>query len=162
MRHCAGERATVAVKALEASVVEAMARLGRALRDDPRNRASVSLAAEHIRCGHGERLFQQLRGPRHEDGSDDDAELISMMTALEAMMDTDASVAGYFMARLFPIVGRRYLHAVADAIDLWLDASTSVPLADALTALAAEGVRPRLRKRYEGWAAKIRRTSATG
>jgi hypothetical protein len=78
------------------------------------------------------------------------------MTSLETMMRTNPSGAGYLMARLFPIAGARYLHHIADAIDLYLVASTSDDLAKLLTRLAKEGVRPRLQKRYEMWALQIR------
>lgn len=144
------------MKPCEPSEIEAIAWLGRSLRDNPRGPASVSLAAEQIKGGHGERLFKELLNARREVEADEDTVVIATMTALEAMMSVNPGVAGYLMARLFPVAGRRYLHSIADGIDLWIDASTSADLADALSRLAHEGVRPLLRKRYESWAAKIR------
>ncbi len=146
------------MKHLEPHELEAIAQLGRALRDDPRNRASLSLAAAQIESGRGEHLFKALLDARREGEADEEAAVLATMTSLDAMMRIDPGVAGYLMARLFPVAGRRYLHQVADAIDLWIDASTSAELADTLTRLANEGVRPLLRKRYEAWSAKIRQS----
>ena len=93
---------------------------------------------------------------QREGGDDEPAAIVAMMSSLEAMMDASPGVAGYLMARLQPLAGRRRLHATYDGIELWMAESRSDALAESLTRLAGEGVRPLMRKRCEAWAARIR------
>lgn len=129
--------------------------LARALVDAPREPSALDAAAARIAAGRGAHLLAALLAVRRID--DADAAIVETMATLEAMMPARAEVAGYLLARLFPVAGARYLHHVADAIDLHMDASVSGGLADSLQALAREGVRPRLQKRYLQWEAAIRR-----
>jgi hypothetical protein len=140
----------------EAAVVAALART---LVLDPCASAALDAAAAHIAAGRGEHLFRALLAARPDD--DGDAAVADTMATLESMTDARPAVAGYLMARLFPLAGRRYLHHIADGIDLHMDASASTALADALEGLAAEGVRPLLQKRYREWATTIRRRAAS-
>ncbi len=72
-------------------------------------------------------------------------------------MDVEPCVAGYLMARLYPLAGQEYAHDVYNGIELWMHNSDSMALADALNALSEESVRPMLRRSYREWAEVIRR-----
>lgn len=135
---------------------EAIVELARALSKNPRDREALSLAARWIADGGGRALFDALLDVQRNQVVDEPAAVSGMMSLLEAMMSASVSVAGYLMARLYPIAGQRRSHATYNAIELWMSESTDVELADVLMQLANEGVRPKLRTRYEGWATNVR------
>ena len=143
------------MKKLTVEETKAINTLARALAANPGDRASVEATAEQIAGGKGEHVFKALLDARRGDDTDENEIMTSTLSSLETMMATSPSVAGYLMARLFPVAGGRYFHHVADAIDLHMVASTSAELAAVLMTLAKEGVSPRLQKRYEIWAAQI-------
>jgi hypothetical protein len=130
--------------------------LARALAGAPRRAVLLSSAAQQIADGKGELLFAALLRVLQGPGGDETSAVVATMPLLEAMMDESPGVAGYLMARLYPIAARRRLHHTYDAIDLWMHETTSDDLAESLTRLADEGVRPRMRARYQEWAARIR------
>ncbi|MDB4928827.1 MAG: hypothetical protein JWM10_1311 [Myxococcaceae bacterium] len=132
------------------------AALARSLVLTPRDPTALDAAAAQVAAGRGEHVLAALLEARSDGDGEADAAIVDAMSTLEAMMPARPAVAGYLMARLHPVAGGRYLHHVADAIDLHMDASASAGLADSLSALAAEGVRPRSRKRYLQWEAAIR------
>ena len=61
-------------------------------------------------------------------------------------MDANPGVAGYLMARLYPIAARHHLNHIGDAIGLWMRAGAGDDLAENLTRLANEGVGPTSRR----------------
>jgi hypothetical protein len=130
--------------------------LAQALGERPQDREALSQSAAQIANGKGRALFESLLDVARGQSDDETAAIPRMMSWLEAMMSARAGVAGYLMARLYPIAGQRHLHATYDAIDLWMHESTSIELANFLVKLADEGVRPKLRARYESWAKGIR------
>lgn len=137
--------------------------LARALMADPRDRAALDGAAAQIAAGRGARLLAALVDARRDaHGAVTDASIVGTMATLEAVMPARSAVAGYLMARLSPVASARYLHHVADAIDLHMDASASGELADALEALAGEGIRPRTQRHCRQWADAIRGRAAVG
>ncbi|MDI3288315.1 hypothetical protein [Polyangium sp. 15x6] len=136
--------------------VEAIAKLARTIGENPRDRESLSLAAEQIATGNGELVFNGLFDTQRGTDGDDASAINGTMSLLESMMGTSPGVGGYLMARLYPIARRRYFHHTCDAIELWMADSTSEELAENLSRLAKEGVRPVLRRSYEAWAAQIR------
>ena len=78
------------------------------------------------------------------------------MFDVRVFLDADSvlfEVSSYLMARLYPIARHRYLHAVFDRIGLWMGDKANDDLAESLTRLANEGVRPQLQKTYRAWAA---------
>lgn len=139
----------------DAQELEAVAALARSLNNDPLGITALSEAAERIAAGQGRPLFDALLATwRHNE--DEDAAVVAMMGSLEKMMDVSPGVAGYLMARLHPVAGRRYLHSTRDGIELWMWESRSPDVADSLMRLAQEDVRPRLRESCEEWATRIR------
>src|SRR5262249_54829102 len=120
--------------------------------------AALSAARAIIDKGNGEALFKALFDSLKSDDpeSDEIPAITAMMPLLEKMEPHEPAVSGYLMARLLPIASRRYFHDVADAIGLYMVASTSQELEETLLRLAKEGVRPLLQKQYTSWAAAIR------
>jgi hypothetical protein len=136
--------------------VEAIAKLTRALGENPRDRGSLSSAFSQIVAGKGDLIFKALFDAQRGPDGDEASAIASTMSLLEALMDTSPGVGGYLMGRLYPIARRRYFHHTCDAIELWMDASRSDELADNLSKLANEGCGPKLQATYEAWAAHIR------
>ncbi|RKH96054.1 hypothetical protein [Corallococcus exiguus] len=119
----------------------------------------LSAAAQIVDDGGGASLFDGLR--KQVGLHAEDYELVRrLMLLLEAAMDVEPRVAGYLMARLYPLAGRKCAHDVYNAIELWMDASDSMALADALMALSAEPVRPMLKKCYREWAEGIKKRAS--
>ncbi len=136
------------------------AALARALVASPRDASTLDAAAALIAAGRGEALLDALLDARRVDETLGDAAIVETMLTLEAVMPARPDVAGYLMARLYPLAGKRFLHHIADAIGLHLHASASVALADTLTRLAGEGLRPQSQRRLHAWAEAIRARAA--
>jgi len=106
------------MKKAEHQELDRIAALARSLRDDSRDAASLSSAAELIADGHGRLLFEALLEAQRDGVDDEDTAIIATMSLLENMMDENPGVAGYLMARLHPVAERRYLQATRDGIEL--------------------------------------------
>jgi len=129
------------------------------LREGPHDPEALSLAADYIASGNGAALFDALSNEIQRHSEDKDSPVPAMMLLLQQIMDSNSMVAGYLMARLYPLAGRHYYSHIYDAIELWMYHSTSIELADALQRLAVEGIRPALRKRYGAWSETIRQNA---
>jgi hypothetical protein len=138
--------------------METITKLVRTLCETPHDHASLSSAAEQIANGNGNLVLEALLKARGGSEFDEKSAVIATMPLLETMMDASPGVAGYLMARLYPIAARRKLNHIDDAIGLWMVNSASEELAESLTMLANEGTRPSsLRRIYAAWAENIRR-----
>ncbi|WP_147469457.1 hypothetical protein [Corallococcus sp. AB045] len=127
--------------------------------EGPHRSNVLAAAAQIVDEGDGASLFDALR--KQVGLHAEDYELVRrLMLLLEAAMDVEPRVAGYLMARLYPLAGRKYAHDVYNAVELWMDASDSMALADALMALSEEPVRPLLRKCYREWAEGIKKRAS--
>ncbi|MFP2899321.1 hypothetical protein [Corallococcus sp. 4LFB] len=128
--------------------------------ESPHRTDVLSAATQILDEGEGASLFEALR--KQVGLHAEEYELVRrIMLLLESMMDVQPRLAGYLMARLYPLAGRKYAHDVYNAIELWMKASDSVALADALMSLCAEPVRPMLRKSYQEWAEGIKKRATT-
>jgi hypothetical protein len=117
----------------------------------PEDADALTMADEHIRGGGGKALFEAMVGRFGRE------QLTQLMTLLEIMMEVDASVSAYLMARLHARVGRTQEQAIYDAIELWMSGLAIEEAARALVWLSNEGVRPALSKRCLEWADGIRK-----
>jgi hypothetical protein len=81
--------------------------LARTLSEHPRDHESLSSAAHQIASGKGNLVFEALLDEQRHRTPDEDSAITTMMSSLEAIMDTSASVGGYLMAKLYPIACRR-------------------------------------------------------
>ncbi|NPC53682.1 hypothetical protein HPC50_42375 [Corallococcus exiguus] len=127
--------------------------------EDPHSSDVLSAAAKIVDEGGGAALFDALLAQVGLNA--EGYELVRrIMLLLEAAMDVEPRVAGYLMAKLYPLASQKYAHDVYDAIGLWMSNSDSMALADVLMVLSAEPVRPLLWKSYQEWAEGIRRRAS--
>lgn len=133
--------------------------LARQLKCDPCRSDALSAAKEFIDNGTGTILFNAFLQCIKEQSTSPEIALIAMMRLLERMTDRNPTVAGYFMAKLYPLADRMGIHEIYHAIELWMHQSTSVDLARTLRQLASESIRPALRIRYLKWGEKIEQGS---
>lgn len=121
----------------------------------PHDRDALSAAAQIVDEGGGPALFDALR--KHVGLDGEGVELVHrIMLLLEAAMDVQPRLGGYLMLKLYPLAGRKGAHEVYNAIELWMDASDSMAVADVLMKQSEE-VGPSRRRRYQEWAERIRK-----
>jgi hypothetical protein len=67
----------------------------------------------------------------------------------------DEATAAYLMGKLLPVAGRKGIHEVYNAVQLWLQGSHSSEIATVLERLASESG-PHLRRMFESWRSRPR------
>jgi hypothetical protein len=141
---------------LTSSEKEAIDKFAEDLSDETSNPKELSAAAKAIENGNGALVLDAMLDVQRTNLADEQEVILGTMSQLEKIFDAKPEVAGYLMARLYPLASRRFLHQTCDAIALWIDHSRSPALADNLVRLSNEGVRPQLQKLYQSWAEQIR------
>lgn len=132
--------------------------LARRLLESPCDRTLVTAALEMIEDGRGGELFRHLLNAVKHDMPEggQHVQTSALMVLLEEMMNADRAVGGYLMAKLYPHAGAAKDHTTFNAIELWINDSSSLEPASALDALSREPGRPRMQARYKAWSDAIR------
>lgn len=140
---------------------DAHAPLARAFLIAPTEAAVRAQLTDALVDGHAAVLVKALIAAAAPTAAGDRRATDTVMRALERLMPVDAATGGILMAYLQPIASARYDHDIHDAIDLWMDASRDLALADALEQLSVHGgARRGLARRWAAWAQQIRAAAA--
>ncbi len=111
----------------------------------------VNVIAAAIQCDQGKAVFEKFIDELMVRNACKANAVALAMRILDQTMDVDSGVAGYLMARLYPVAARQRAHEVCNAIDLWMANVLSPSLVINLSKLQTEGVAPKFHRRIANW-----------